>query len=70
MKCEMKEKKDMVKRLIEHSERREKELHIEFMSWLDTQSALDIINFIGLEQLEQIWLADRLKKLKKEYGVN
>lgn len=52
--------------MIEHNPQKAEELHIEFMSWLDNKSALDIINFVGLRELEQIWLAKRLERIKKE----
>ena len=55
--------------MIEHSERREKELHKEFEEYLTNCSALDLIDLVGLQLLEQAWLTKRLKNLKKEYGV-
>jgi len=52
--------------MIEHNPKKAEELHIEFNEWLRKQSMLDVLNFIGLEQLEQIWLAKRLARIKKE----
>jgi len=52
--------------MIEHNPKKAEELHKEFIDWLRKQSMLDVLNFIGLEQLEQIWLAKRLERIKKE----
>jgi len=55
--------------MIEHSERREKELHQEFEEWLDDCDKNDLINLVGLPKIEGDWALKRLKELIKDYGV-
>jgi len=52
--------------MIEHNPKYEKELNHEFEVWLDSCSKIDLVTIVGIETIEQIWLAKRLERIKKE----
>ena len=52
--------------MVEHSERRSSALNKEFDNWVDNCDALAIIQLVGIDKLKEIWLSNRLKRIKKE----
>jgi len=52
--------------MIKHEDKRIFELEKEFQEWLNNCDKLNLVNLITEEELKNIWLSKRLKRIQDE----